>query len=233
MVGDGANDAAALAAADVGFATGDALTVTSVTTPTDGTATIEPDNTVTYTPDADSNGTDSFDYTISDGNGGTATATVNVTIEAANDAPVAENDTASTTEDAAVNVDVLDNDSDVDDDPLNVSAVSNGANGTVANNNGYVTYQPIAGFTGSDSFGYTVADGNGGTAQATVNITVNPVNDAPVANDDPSSVNEGATVNIDLAANDSDADDASATCDLQPVPPLRTIHLCSSPKCPD
>ena len=139
---------------------------------------------VTYTPNANFNGSDSFTYTVSDGNGGTDTATVNVTVNPVNDAPVANNDSATTDEDTPVTVNVVANDTDVEGDTLTVSAVTQGANGTVTFAGGCVTYTPNGNFNGSDSFTYTVSDGNGGTDTATVNVTVNPVNDAPVAADD-------------------------------------------------
>ncbi|MGE2693024.1 Ig-like domain-containing protein, partial [Mycolicibacterium pulveris] len=62
-------------------------------------------------------------------------------------------------------------------------------------------------FHGSDSFTYAASDGNGGTATATVYVTVNPVNDAPVAVDDAVTVGEdsGATV-VDVLGNDTDVD---------------------------
>jgi VCBS repeat-containing protein len=135
---------------------------------------------VTYTPNANFNGTDSFAYTVSDGNGGTSIATVNVTVNPVNDAPVANNDTATTNEDTPVSVNVVANDSDVEGDSLTVSGVTQGANGTVTFADGSVTYTPNANFNGSDSFTYTVSDGNGGTATAKVSVTVNPINDTPV-----------------------------------------------------
>jgi hypothetical protein len=95
--------------------------------------------------------------------------------------PIANDDTATTDEDTPVNINVLANDADSDGDTLNVVAVTQGANGTVSiNPDKTVRYAPAADFFGSDSFTYTVNDGHGGTATATVNVTVNPVNDAPV-----------------------------------------------------
>ncbi|MEW9922569.1 cadherin-like domain-containing protein, partial [Marimonas sp. MJW-29] len=78
---------------------GDTLTVASVGAASNGTVVINGDGSVTYTPDADYNGPGSFTYTVSDGNGGTDTATVDVTVNAVNDAPVANNDSATTDED--------------------------------------------------------------------------------------------------------------------------------------
>ena len=166
---------------------------------------------VTYTPNADFNGSDSFAYTVSDGNGGTDTATVNVTVDAANDAPVANDDSASTSEDTALNINVLANDTDVDGDSLTVQSVTQGTNGSVFNNGTNVTYSPNPDFNGGDSFAYTVADGNGGTNSATVTVVVTAVNDAPVASDDPASTSEDTALNIDVLANDTDVDGNSLT----------------------
>jgi len=153
-------------------ADGDSLTVSSVTQGAHGVVSINPDKTVKYTPALNYNGPDSFTYTISDGNGGTATATVTVTVTPVNDAPVAVNDTATVVAGSAVTVSVLANDADVDGPGLSVTAVTQGANGSVAvNANQTVTY--TAGlFVGTDSFTYMVSDGAGGTATATVAVTV-------------------------------------------------------------
>ncbi|NNL04267.1 MAG: tandem-95 repeat protein [Xanthomonadales bacterium] len=160
----------------------DPLDVTGVTNPPNGSTTINPDSTVGYTPDSNYNGTDSFSYTVSDGNGGSDTGSVSVTVNPVNDYPVAADDSGIvTSQDTPVDIYVLDNDSDVDNDPLNVAAVNQGMIGTVANNNGYVTYQPSPGATGSDSFAYTVSDGNGGSDSATVSVTVTAPNQAPTA----------------------------------------------------
>jgi hypothetical protein len=153
---------------------GDALTVQSVGQPANGTAAINADGTVRYTPRANFHGADSFSYTISDGRGGTASASVAVTVTPVNDNPVAVNDSATTPAGTPVSVAVLANDSDLDGDALSVTAVTNGANGSaVRNANGTVTYTPNAGFSGADSFTYTVSDGRGGTATGTVSVTVN------------------------------------------------------------
>jgi hypothetical protein len=190
----------------------DLLSVTSVTQGANGAVVINPDDTVTYTPEADYNGSDSFTYTVSDGNGGEDTATVTVTVGAANDAPVAGDDSASTAEDTPVTVSVLANDTDLEDDTLSVSAVTQGANGAVVvNANDTETYTPGANFNGSDSFTYTVSDGNGGTDTATVTVTVTPVNDAPVANDDPASVAEDGSATVAVLANDTDAENDTLT----------------------
>jgi hypothetical protein len=188
---------------------GDALTVISVGEANHGTVTLVAGQ-ITYTPALNYHGTDSFSYTISDGNGGTATATVGVTIAQINDAAAA-NDTRSTAEDAALTFaasDLLANDSDADGDPLTVISVGEASHGTVVLNAGQITYTPALNYHGSDRFSYTISDGNGGTASATVDVTVTQINDA-VAVDDTRSTAENAALTFaasDLLANDSDAD---------------------------
>lgn len=152
---------------------GDSVFVSDVTQGQKGSVEINGDGTLTYSPHADANGTDQFTYTLSDGRGGFDTATVTVTINAINDAPVANSDSASTAFQSPVTVAVLANDSDPDGDTLSVSQVTQGANGSVViNGNGTVTYTPNAGFSGSDSFTYQASDGHGGFATGTVSVTV-------------------------------------------------------------
>ncbi|SDS30716.1 tandem-95 repeat protein [Christiangramia echinicola] len=212
---------------------GDILTVTITEDqqPVNGTVTVNADGTVTYTPDDNFNGADSFEYTISDGNGGTDTATVTVTVGAVNDAPIANDDTANTSEDTEVTVAVLDNDSDLDGDTLTVTITEDQqpANGTVTvNADGTVIYTPDDNFNGTDSFEYTISDGNGGTDTATVTVTVGAVNDAPIANDDTANTSEDTEVTVAVLDNDSDLDGDTLTVtiteDQQPANGTVTVN---------
>lgn len=153
---------------------GDPLTIASVSSVSGGAkAVINAGGTITYTPKSRFVGVDTFQYTVSDGRGGTATATVTVTVSAPNSPPRARKDNVSTTQDIPVIIDVLANDSDPDGDPLTVSAITTPGNGMVRiNANGTVTYTPNTGFTGRDSFSYTISDGRGGTDTATVTVLV-------------------------------------------------------------
>ena len=133
----------------------------------------------TYTPHANFSGTDTFTYTVRDSVGSdTDTATVTVVVAPVNDSPDAVNDTAPTTSNTAVTVPVLGNDSDPDSPALVVTAVSDPPHGTAVNNlDGTVTYTPDAGYSGPDSFTYTITDGGlpiPRTDTATVSITVSP-----------------------------------------------------------
>ena len=157
---------------------GDPLTVTDVTSPANGTATINPDNTITYTPNTGFVGTDSFTYTISDGRGGTDTARVTVTVVTQlNQPPVAGDDRVTTSVGTPVTIAVLQNDSDPDNDPLQVVRIVNAPlHGTAeVRTDGTIRYSPDPGFLGVDSFTYEVCD-NGtpplcDTATVTVEIT--------------------------------------------------------------
>ena len=151
---------------------GDPLSIVSTTTPPGGTVTIAGD-AVIYQPVSTFLGTDTFTYTISDGRGGTATATVTVTVTQPNQPPVATNDGYAVQYETATTLPVLDNDSDPDGDPLTIIATSQPANGTVSFNGTTVTYVPAAGYTGMDTFTYTISDGRGGVATAAVVILVN------------------------------------------------------------
>lgn len=151
----------------------DPLTVTSVGPASHGTTTGNSDGTVTYAPNANFNGIDSFEYSISDGQGGSDTASVLVTVTAVNDAPVANDDAATTVKNTSININVRANDSDVDGDSFVVTFASAPSNGTTSiNADGTVRYTPKNGYKGSDSFSYTISDGQGGTDSANVAVTV-------------------------------------------------------------
>ncbi len=182
---------------------GDALTVTAVGTPGHGTAVINSGTTVTYTPTVGTTATtDAFTYTISDGHGGTSTATVYLYLY--DRPPVAVDDTAIA-HSAAVTIDVLAADSDPDNNPLTVTAVGTPSHGTAVINSGTtVTYTPTSGTTfATDSFTYTISDGEGGTSTGTVVVYL--ADPPPIAVDEQASTHS-APVTIAVLANDSSPD---------------------------
>ena len=161
---------------------GDILAIDSFTQGANGTVSDNGDGTLTYTPSGVTTGDDSFTYTVSDGNGGTDTATVNVNVTRVNAAPVAVDDAYTTDEDTQLVGAVLGNDADGDGDPLTAVLVDGPTNGTLTlDPDGSFTYDPDPDFNGSDSFTYQADDGIDLSNVATVNITIDPVNDAPVA----------------------------------------------------
>lgn len=186
---------------------GDALTVSIATPPAGGTASVLDDGRIRYVPLASFTGSDSIVYTVDDGNGGTDSATVSITVVSSNTPPEAFADSATTTQGQAVSIDVLANDVDVDGNALTITSVSPGSDGATSITSGGVTYTPAVGFSGSDSFSYTISDNNGGEDTATVAVTVSAaVNSAPVAVADTTTTPQATTVNIPVLANDSDAD---------------------------
>ncbi|MDQ3933344.1 MAG: Ig-like domain-containing protein [Actinomycetota bacterium] len=198
-------------------ADGDAIDITNVTDPANGTATVvdgSPDQ-ISYTPDANycnnppGGAPDTFTYTVNGGD----TATVSVTVDCVNDAPVANDDTATVNEDSSNNsITVIANDTDVESDAIEITNVSDPANGTatiVQGSPDTIEYTPDANYCNNppggapDTFTYTV---NGGDT-ATVSVTVNCSDDNPVANDDTATVNEDSANNsIAVVANDTDVE---------------------------
>ncbi|WP_167736048.1 Ig-like domain-containing protein [Nocardioides sp. 503] len=184
-------------------ADGGPLRVASVSQPGHGTVVVTGDGSgLTYASGKDHCGTDDFTYTLNRG----ATATVSVTVTCVDDAPVAVDDAVTLTEnDPATSVDVLANDTDVDDESVSVGSVTQGEHGTVAvmGGGGWLTYTPDVHFCGTDALTYTLVGGS----TATVTVTVTCVDDAPVAVDDDASLDEDAAPGaIDVLTNDTDTD---------------------------
>jgi len=167
----------------------------------------------TYTPDLNYFGSDSFTFKVNDGVNDSNTSTVTITVNNVEDAPDAVDDTPTIAEDSGANViNVLGNDTDVDNDTLTVTAVTQGSHGSVANNGTSVSYTPNSNFFGTDTFTYTISDGHGGTDTATVNVTITNVNDAPVATNDNYVTNSNTTLNVaapGVLSNDNDIDGPS------------------------
>ncbi|HHX8301805.1 TPA: tandem-95 repeat protein, partial [Vibrio diabolicus] len=147
--------------------------------PANGTVSVNPDGSVTYTPNDNYHGTDSFTYIVTSG-GVSESTTVNVDVTPVNDALVAKDDTAVTDEDTPVTIDVLPNDTDIDGDKLSIQSASvPEEQGKVEIVDGKLVFIPAENFHGDAEITYTVTDGSL-TDQATVKVTVNAVNDTPV-----------------------------------------------------
>ncbi|HCH1528731.1 TPA: tandem-95 repeat protein, partial [Vibrio parahaemolyticus] len=147
--------------------------------PANGTVSVNPDGSVTYTPNDNYYGADSFTYIVTSG-GVSESTTVSVDVTPVNDAPVAKDDTAITDEDTPVTIDVLPNDTDIDGDKLSIQSASvPETQGKVEIVDGKLVFTPAENFHGDAEITYTITDG-ALTDQATVNVTVNAVNDTPV-----------------------------------------------------
>ncbi|HAV1573844.1 TPA: tandem-95 repeat protein [Vibrio parahaemolyticus] len=187
--------------------------------PANGTVSINPDGSVTYTPNDNYHGTDSFTYIVTSG-GVSESTTVSVDVTPVNDAPVAKDDIATTQEDTAVTIDVLSNDTDVDGDKLSIqSATVPEAQGKVEIVDGKLVFTPAENFNGQAEITYTVTDGQL-TDEAKVTVTVNPVNDAPTIKVDAvESITEDAvsidTVVATLTVRDTDTSEDQLTVSLE------------------
>ncbi len=198
-----------------------------------GWLTVNPDGSYSYEvdnadPDVQGLGvgesfTETFSYTVSDGNGGTQTATITITITGTNDGPVATADVAAIAEDAIAPVtgNALANDTDLDGDALTVTTTGPQAGGygtLTLNANGSYSYaldssNPViqelgVGESLTETFNYSISDGNGGTSSAVITITINGTNDGPVATPETNTVAEDAIVPVtgNVLTNDSDID---------------------------
>ena len=199
---------------------GDTVHVSDVSNATGGSVDLAA-GVVTFTPTADGcgNGYGSFDYEISDGNGGTANGHAEVNVTCVDDAPVATDDAKTGTEDTDVVLTgafLTGNDTDIDTDQgdLTVTTVANLVGGTAAVNDGDVTFHPAANLCGDGaaSFDYTVDDGSGGTDTGHVVIDLTCVNDAPTGVDDSGMVDvNSAAADYDVLANDTDVEGDTLT----------------------
>jgi large repetitive protein len=160
---------------------GDALTISVVDNPANGTLTDNGDGSFTYAPNANFNGTDSFTYKANDGTVDGNTATVSLTVTPVNDAPVAPSGEFTTLEDTAITMQRMAY--DVDGDTLTPSLVTPPSHGWLTSDSTTVTYHPNADWHGTDSFTYKVNDGTVDSNIGTITINVTSVNDAPVAGD--------------------------------------------------
>jgi large repetitive protein len=147
---------------------------------------------------------------------------VMITITPVSDAPVAVNDAVSTNEDTAVSGNVLVNDTDSDASPSLTAILVAGPDNLTLNADGSFTYTPTANFNGTASFTYKANDGTTDSNVATVTITIDSVNDAPVASDDAASTTDVIAVTIAVLANDGDLDgDSLAVSIASPPPPAQ------------
>ena len=190
------------------------------------------DGSFTYTPASNFNGADSFTYKANDGSADSDAATVAITVNAVDDAPVASNDTFTINEDTSLNVSVpgvLANDSDAEGSSLSAVLVSGVSHGTLTlNGDGSFQYTPTADYDGSDSFTYKVSAGAVDSSVATVSITINGVADTPAAVDDHFSTDEDTVLDVPAAgvlANDTDADSDALTAILVTGPSHGTVTL--------
>lgn len=206
---------------------GDTLAILTISNPAHGVAVAKSDGTVGYAPAANYCGADGFDYTVADGRNGTADAKVTITVICVNDAPIANDDTASTARNASIQISVLDNDHDADLDLLKVTETTTPLHGAALATAGQtVSYTPASAFRGEDIFHYTVCDPLNLCAEATIVVVVGGANRPPLAVDDSAETLEDVDLAINVKANDLDEDgtlDLSSVAMLAP-PKHGTVH---------
>ena len=195
----------------------DSLTFSLASQPSHGSATLE-GAVVTYIPDTNHNGSDSFTFKVNDGTADSSTATISLTIAAINDAPVAQDQTLSVNEDQTLTL-VLDI-SDIDQDSLTYT-VTQPSHGQLSGTAPDLTYRPNANYYGSDSFSFQASDGVVSSSLATVTITIQSVNDAPVA--DSLSFELVGSASQTLTLNGSDVDSSSLSYQLVTPPTAGTL----------
>jgi len=190
---------------------GDTHTYTVTTAPANGGVVVDAAGRATYTPNLNFNGADSFTVKVTD-NGTSppnlfASVTINVTINAVNDAPAPTAPTITTNEDTAGTSQVTHNDPDVGDTHAYTVTTAPANGGVVVDAAGRATYTPNLNFNGVDSFIVTVTDAAGATGAVTINVTINPVNDAPVPTAPAIVTNEDTAGTSQVAHNDPDVGD--------------------------
>ncbi|MBL8299980.1 MAG: tandem-95 repeat protein, partial [Rhodanobacteraceae bacterium] len=193
-------------------ADGDALSFRVTVAPTQGRLSgVAP--TLIYTPAANFHGSDSFDFVVSDGQADSAPATVSLTINPVNDAPVAVAASLPASEDTALAL-VL-SATDIDGDTLTYSVISTPSHGSLSGTAPDLSYTPAANYHGSDSFQFVVNDGQVNSAPVTVSLSIAPVNDVPAANVASLTVT-GANTAITLSGSDADNDPLSFVISTPP-----------------
>jgi len=210
---------------------GDSLTVTAVTAPVNGTSAVGGSGAnVTYTPSAGYTGPDSFTYTVSDGS---LTATATVTVTVANNPPAANGQSSTTPEDTAVTITLTG--SDPNGDPLTFAVVTGPANGSLSAitpidaSSASVIYTPNPDYNGADGFTFKTNDGLLDSAPATVSLTVTPVNDPPVSNNQTVGTPASTPAVITLTA--TDIDSAALTFSIVGSPVLGTLSAITNTAC--
>ncbi|CAM4240076.1 Ig-like domain-containing protein [Pseudoalteromonas byunsanensis] len=211
---------------------GDTLHVELINTALSGELTLSQDGAFNYAHNGSETHQDVFTYVVKDNSGAvSAIQTVNLTITAVEDAPVANNDSASTDEDTPTTFSLIENDVDAEQNlvPASTHIITPPENGSVTIENGVVVYTPNTNFHGMDSFTYKVKDATQLSSElATASVTVNSVNDAPVASNINVEVNEDTSseiINIRQLTTDDDDTYPNGQIELITQPSLGSVSL--------
>ena len=192
---------------------GDTLSFTVLSQPKNGTLSGTAPS-LSYSPNANYSGSDSFSYKANDGVADSNTATVTITVNGINDNPEAANQDVEVNEDGTASITLTG--SDEEEDTLSFTVLSQPKNGTLSGTAPTLSYSPNANYSGSDSFSYKANDGSADSNAATVTITVNGVNDKPEVANQSVDVDEDGSVSITLSGSDEEGDTLSFTVLSQP-----------------
>jgi LPXTG-motif cell wall-anchored protein len=207
----------------------DPTSVKILAQPAHGTVSVNADGSVDFTAEAGYDGTDSFRYEVCDDGApaecDTATVDLEIWLRDPNRRPDAVDDSATTPEDTPVTINVRNNDTDPDGDPLTIESFSQPKHGTVSSSGGRLVFTPDDNWHGTTTFAYTVCDPDGRCDDATVTVTVDPVDDAPVAHDDAIVVKDGKPIDIPVVDNDDEVDGEPVTVDIVDQPAHGTVTV--------
>lgn len=206
---------------------GDAPLTVAITSPAANGQTIVGGHIVTYQPNNAFSGSDAFTYRVTDADGDESTATVSITVQSVDTAPVAVADAVTFPEDQAVTVAVLQNDSGLGDAPLTLQILSGPANGQAAFSGQLLVYQPSPNFSGTDGVTYRITDGDGDLASATVQFTVQVVDDLPAAVADLATTLEDQAVSIPVLENDAGLQEGPFAVSIVSAPSSGQISISS------
>ncbi|WP_372490092.1 Ig-like domain-containing protein [Chitinophaga sedimenti] len=211
---------------DVDVDENDVLNVTILRTPSNGTLSVNSNNSFLYTPSPNYHGVDTFWYVVYDAAGARDTGTVYITVNSVNDPPIGVDNVYTLNERTAVSGNVLTNDSDPDNDPLTTGVVTGPGNGVIVlNPDGSFTYTPNISFIGIDRVVYQVCDTGGLCDSANITFNVQNVNDRPVAVTDNVNVTEDTPATGNVLTNDTDIDGDALTASLVMAPVNGTVVL--------
>lgn len=205
---------------------GDVVTVDHTTDGPNGTTQVVGPNDVTYTPDLNFNGVDTYGFTVTDSNGGFDDGVVTVTVHPVNDAPFVPNQPFTIAEDNPTILSIFAG--DVDGDLLDWAPIADPAHGTVVGIGPDLVYIPDVNYVGDDTFVVTVSDGHL-SATGTITVHIAPVNDQPVANSSTVTTTEDQAVTFNLSA--SDPDGGGLTYTAPQAGPLNGTTVCAANSC--
>ncbi|MFP2995820.1 Ig-like domain-containing protein, partial [Spongiivirga sp. MCCC 1A20706] len=202
---------------------GDPLTLSIAVNSTNGVSTVSGATTILYSPDTDYTGPDSITYQVSDGVNPPVQGVITISVDNVNMPPIANNFTVDVDENSTNNpINLVPNITEPDGDPYTTAIVTAPSNGTASINNNIITYTPNANYDGPDTIVYSVNDSNNPAVNGTISITVNNVNQPPVAQNDDLSITEGNSFGISIFMDNGNGADTDPDGDVFTVDQVNT-----------